>query len=430
MAYMVMQPVYHFECVKGEAKMKRRIASFVIVGIILCQMATANICMAFGAVKHDEAQSIIRELVCVENSHQWDKYPDLWCEEEREFYKNILFDEKFVNERNGILCVDSAELYSIEQIDNIKVESVIEDYLYSDRYRNVQSYMVGIDYRVDEVNNSFYNGINYRLIVVGEENFEIKILAVMELPEYLLDSGSEDENKEIAKNIIEARKEGYVVDSDMGIVGSDNQKYTNSGNNSVVTYGFRPGYSHTTKFDLRYPSKIRIYCEDEKEIYELGFPIYTKRVLPNEMIISSTEPEALKAQVICIQQFAAWNTIYYSKYPNQGYDLTNTTKDQKYDHYTYDSLNNIYKKKVDDAYAAVKTLCMVTRTNNALFESGYVYNKDYDKTKSIAKMYQEGAAILAARGKDFRTILRGYFDNSILYTGSGNMRIDFAACHK
>ncbi len=390
----------------------------------------------------DETKELIYKLVELENNSRWDEYPNLWCEEKKNTFKALFSNEQHVSEKRGILGVNSAELNSIEKISNEEVMRFINTLV--EQYCNIECYLVGIDYTVEDVTKSFYNGVNYRLIVVGEENNIKRILSVMEAPEYLLDEGIQSYNKQVAKNIIEARKEGYILDSDMSVV----DEYEKISENSIINgsaelYGYNPGYSYDTKYNLRIPESISIwvcYDYDEKSylslkdcyIDDVAMHMYVRRVLPREMIIDNSPIEALKAQVVCIQQYAIWHVLYYSKYPNEGYDLKNTTDDQAYDYY-YDSFlpnYTTYHNTVEDAYKSASRICMVVKSTGALFESLYCENKNSNYNLGYGTLYQEGAITLANLGRTYTEILHGYYNNTMLYNNSPILEISFKALYK
>lgn len=390
----------------------------------------------------DEEKELIYKLVELENNARWDEYPDLWCEEKRNTFRALFSNEQHVRERKGILGVNSAKLKSVEKIPNEEVMSSI--YTLVEQYSNIECYMTGIEYTVENVTKSFYNGVNYRLIVVGKENGVKKILSVMEAPEYLLDTGIASYDKQVAKDIIEARKEGYIMDSDMSIMDKYETISENSiTNESVQLCGYNPGYNYDTKYNLKIPKTISIWvCYDYNEkcnlslnechIDEVAMDMYVRRVLPREMKISSSPMEALKALVVCIQQYASWHVLYYSKYPNEGYDLTNTTNDQAYDYY-YDSFwPNFpnYHKIVEDAYKSASRICMVIKSTGALFESLYCENKNSNYNLGYGTLYQEGAITLANLGRTYTEILHGYYNNTMLYYNSPILEISFKAIYK
>ena len=428
-------------------KMKRIICIFISILMVGRVLAYSEYQVK---ASEDEAEELIYKLVELENDGKWDEYPDLWCEETKNTFKALFANEQYVSERTGILGVDSAEISSIEKISSEDLMYFISEFV--DEYSNIECYLTGIKYTTENVTKSFYNGVNYRLIVVGEENNTKKILAVMEAPESLLDEGIQSYDKEIAKDIIDARKNGYILDSDMtvvdeyGTISENESESSNTDDSTAQLYGYNPGYSYDTVYNLRIPEtiKVGILCEydesghstdlapEDQYIEEVPMYMYIKRVLPRELQIDGCPMEALKAQVVCIQQYAIFNSVYFSKHPNTGYDLDNTPSDQAYDYY-YDSFSSDYanyKTKVDDAYKAAYQICMVVKSTGALFESLYCENKTYNKNIGHGTLYQEGAVALANAGRTYLEILHGYYNNTMLYYNSPILEISFKALYK
>jgi hypothetical protein len=415
-----------------------------IICVILCFFIITKDFMGFEhRILADEldadSRQLIETLVYYEDNKMWDEYPEIWVNQEKEIFRNLFSDEEYFLENKGVSNIESAKLVSLEIQNNSNVDKYINEY--KDIYENVSVYLAGIDYSVSEVSKSFYNGVNYRIILTGMEDDKLKIISVSEAPEELL-SGSEEESKQLAVAVIDKRKEGYIVDGDLSLAGSYIHEYSETIDDtisSIGTLGYNSGYNYNTKFDLYLPNEINLYRVDDGCTEKLSMPIYTKRVLSCEMTISTSGLEALKAQVICIQQYAAWNILYYSKYPNQGYDLKDTTADQvycdnanctKHKNRVYDGLDDLYRTKADSAYAAVGNICMIIKSSGALFESRYCEDKTYN-TDADPKMYQKGAIELAANGKTCFEILRAYY-NCMHYPSYNNtlQYIEFRACYK
>lgn len=422
-------------------KLVKRMACLVICLFVLTKDFFGIQTSAYAEELDKESRKLIDMLVYYENNKMWDKYPEIWVDEERKIFENLFNDELFLNEEQGILCIDSAQLVSVEKVCNSDVDRYICEYI--DMYDNINAYLVGINYNVNKVNKSFYNGVNYRIVITGMEDNKMKIICISEAPEKLL-CDSEEESKQLAMQVIDERTRGHIVDGNLSIVEDYAYEYEGlepmvGDDNLVSTFSYRPGYSNNTKFDLYLPKQITLYRVNDGVTENISMPIYVKRVLCCEMPISTSGLEALKAQVICIQQYAAWNILYYSKYPNQGYDLKDTPVDQDYcdnanctthSNRVYDGLNEIYRTKADSAYAAVGNICMIIKSSGALFESRYCEDKSYNKD-SDPKMYQKGAIELAAAGRNCFEILRGYF-NFMHYPSYNNtiQYIEFKACYK
>lgn len=328
-------------------------------------------------------------------------------------------------------------------------------------YEDVQVYLVGIDYEVYETQESFYNGVNYRYYIIGKEDGKYKALDVTEAQlDYLADAVSDEEDgvqvfeskahtKEDLKIAIKNRQkriadeeisdsckvaEQESCDKDFnhtewkkGIV---NMMYYLNYDNLYTTCGWRGSHSATTKCTCsRAARKLKIHIsynanktldDDNDGVIQVSKKAYLRNVLFCEMQVSGSDnEEALKAVMVCIQEYALWNMRYFAKYPNMEYDVKDTTADQKFVYGTYASNLQVYRDKVDAVYDAVKDVHIHTGSNSLLFETGYVKNSSYD-TDSYGTLYQDRAVSLSKQGYTYKAILRDAY-NSTSQMGISNI---------
>ena len=438
---------------------------------------------------NEESIRIIAKLFEAENNHDWDTYASLWCEEELKNYNELFQNEEYVKERKGILNVNSAKVMYCEKVlDESKL--LLEDYT---KYDDVNVYLVGVEYTVNNVTETFFNGVNYRYIYVGKENENYKVLGCTEVAlDYLEKLQKNDtegsvvfENQNHSENDIETavsiRKDriekGFIEDGNRKVVkkihnnakaqededksclsggdkknnrdkidklafgntisnprfitanffAQDSAYYNNVGlsNTGVQTCGFVRGHVAETACNCYDRSSIDIYRTSTGKIETVSMGKYIKIVLNSEMSASVDPKAALKAVTICIHEFALWNQIYYAKYPDKGYDLTDSTKDQKYDTKKWNNTAESYKEIVRDVYNAVKDVHIHTGKYSSLFETGYVKNSSYDKD-NYGTLYQDGACKKAKNGKNYKEILRDYYDNTKQYGIKNIGKIKFA----
>jgi len=95
------------------------------------------------------------------------------------------------------------------------------------------------------------------------------------------------------------------------------------------------------------PYTIRIYNTTAEKVEVVPLQLYTKRVLPNEWIVSTSPEEALKAGAVAVKMYGWYHNIN-PKRPDFSAHLLDSAADQTYNHY-YDTLPSVYKAKVDDA---------------------------------------------------------------------------------
>lgn len=414
------------------------------------------------------AISLISKMVNAENCQDWDEYSEYWREEHCEFLKDALHNKAYLENRTGVSNVKSAKVVMCEKVtDSSQVD--IAEYV---NYQDVQVYLVGIDYEVYETQESFYNGVNYRYYIIGKENGNYKVLDVTEAQlNYLEDVVSNEESGivvyeaeqhttedlkveiqnredriaegECSEIDYTASNEGYEeLSSIKPISGITNMAYYSGSfmqttNNMYYLCGWRGSHSATTKCSCaRAARKLKVHAsysankakdDDGDGIIEVGKKVYLKNVLFCEMVVSETNnEEALKAVMVCAQEYALWNMRYFAKYPNLGYDVKDTTADQKFVYGTYASNLEIYRTKVDNVYAAVKDVHIHTGSNASLFETGYVDKKSTD-SDSYGTLYQNRALNLSKQGYTYKKILKDAYDNSSQIGISNIGTISFAS---
>ena len=152
---------------------------YVLLHVVVCGMAMRHAIMICTLCISVCMQYIlyIAKLFEAENNHDWDTYASLWCEEEQKIYNELFQNEEYVKERKGILNVNSAKVMYCEKVlDESKL--LLEDYT---KYDDVNVYLVGVEYTVNNVTETFFNGVNYRYIYVGKENENYKVLGCTEV---------------------------------------------------------------------------------------------------------------------------------------------------------------------------------------------------------------------------------------------------------
>lgn len=434
---------------------------------------------------NEEAVQVIAELFEAENNHDWGTYVSMWCEEEQKIYNQLFQNEEYVKERKGILNVNSAKVMYCEKVlDESKL--LLDDYI---QYDDVNAYLVGVEYIVNNVTETFFNGVNYRYIYVGKEKGNYKVLGCTEVAlEHLENLSKNDTGRNIVfenqnhsekdiETAVSIRKDriekGFIEDGNRRVVkkihnnanaqGNENKSciYDNEKNNrdnidklafgntisnqgiieanfientinnvglgnvSIHPCGFVRGHVAETACNCYGRSTIDIYRTSTGKIETVSMGKYVKIVLNSEMVVSTSPKAALKAVTVCIHEFALWNQIYYAKYPDKGYDLKDSASDQRYDTSKWNNTGEDYKEIVRDVYNAVKNVHIHTGAYSSLFETGYVKNSSYDGD-DYGTLYQDGACKKARNGKNYKEILRDYYDYTKQYGINDIGKIKFA----
>lgn len=382
----------------------KKINKVVLIVVILIN--SFSLTVSASGIK--TCEDVIREMVSLENTQSWNEFASCWVEEEKEEFNTLFNDSIYLQEKEGVICVTSAELYSLDEISAENVPAIILEDGRFDKFVEKKYYLAGIDYEVSDVSKYFYNGVNYRLIIMAKEDGEWKVAGRQDAAGLLegwqnnFDFAEilDDENAIVAMEIRDARMAGYVIDSNMCTRNID----------GVVTYGYRPGYTATTGCPHSRPSTVKVRTGSSGNAYTSpSLEDYIKDVMPNEWVISTTGAAALQAGVVTIQQYAVWNCIYYQKYPDYAYDLRAGSGDQNYVAGSYSNLASRYRTKIDDAYNAVGNIHMETGSNSSLFQSQYASTSG---NYSYGRLFQDEAKTMASDGYTYDQILSHFYNNT------------------
>lgn len=179
-----------------------------------------------------DAVEVIIGMIQSENTQSWDQYLSYWHGFMKDTMEVILNDQEQIEKNDGLAVVRSAELVELKELSEDELKFYIPSMI-PDEYRKypLKAYLANINYSVNRVTEYYYNGPNYRIILLALIDGEWKIVSEPEPPVEMLQNyvsvGSEAEqiaaNKEslkdldIALKIRNARIQGYVLDSDMSI---------------------------------------------------------------------------------------------------------------------------------------------------------------------------------------------------------------------
>ncbi len=165
-----------------------------------------------GAVRCEvSAENVVYESVKAVDQHDIDGYIALQCDENKVDYENFFRGLDWDNNDDGIMCVDAASIYEIREIPVDAADAFTSVYKYREKYDELAAFYVGIDYKVNNESEYFFNGVNYRLIVVGKEDGEWKIVEESDAPveflsetQYAFNSAAEEKALEIINARINA----------------------------------------------------------------------------------------------------------------------------------------------------------------------------------------------------------------------------------
>ena len=190
---------------KDSYKCYEKVLIVIVTAIVLCFSVHVR---ASGVGNKESAQEIVNEYFSL-IGNDWDKFAELYTNEQINSFKNFLENEKNIREYVGVLNVRKAKLIeSIEiKYDDVK-DMIDEDYT----GKKIKIFAVGADYDVYEDTKYFSEGIIYNFLILEEQNGQWRVNTLMQIadPSLLKMKGYHFQSDyNITENIMEARENGY-----------------------------------------------------------------------------------------------------------------------------------------------------------------------------------------------------------------------------
>ena len=191
---------------KDSYKCYEKVLIVIVTAIVLCFSVHVR---ASGVGNKESAQEIVNEYFSL-IGNDWDKFAELYTNEQINSFKNFLENEKNIREYVGVLNVRKAKLIeSIEiKYDDVK-DMIDEDYT----GKKIKIFAVGADYDVYEDTKYFSEGIIYNFLILEEQNGQWRVNTLMQIadPSLLKMKGYHFQSDyNITENIMEARENGYL----------------------------------------------------------------------------------------------------------------------------------------------------------------------------------------------------------------------------
>lgn len=136
----------------------------------------------------NDPKAVINKLFTSINQKDWDTYVDLHADINKNNYIRFLNNPANKKNEQALFNIKSAKVEEIQLLPDILVSGITKLFQYKENYSEVQSYLVGIDFKVKNENKYHFNGVNYRLIVLVKENNEWKVIEMSSFPMHVLDS--------------------------------------------------------------------------------------------------------------------------------------------------------------------------------------------------------------------------------------------------
>lgn len=344
------------------------------------------------------------------NDGDWQEWASYYAEGARALYEDFVIDEEAQNNNTGILAVNSTEVISIDKISNDYAPYYRELEQYYSSQESYECYMVGIDMTVTKETKYFYNGVNYKLVVLVNDDGEWGIGATCGCPIELLVNAKEVYPVEDAIQSYVERAFGNVQTSSITEANLVDGSFTIQ----AIGTGFITGDIDSPPATINVgDGKIGANNKPERKSNETFTPTLSEYVYnsTSNEIYSSYNAEAIKACAVAIKMYAWWCSLGTYREAFECDLLGNY--DQAYD----DSMTT-YPSTVSAAVDDVIDYYIISGSNigtnsGRLFSTNCNNFTSYDYWHS-GIMVQSGTQNLASNyNYTWQDIVHYYFDNSI-----------------
>ena len=391
---------------KDSYKCYEKVLIVIVTAIVLCFSVHVR---ASGVGNKESAQEIVNEYFSL-IGNDWDKFAELYTNEQINSFKNFLENEKNIREYVGVLNVRKAKLIeSIEiKYDDVK-DMIDEDYT----GKKIKIFAVGADYDVYEDTKYFSEGIIYNFLILEEQNGQWRVNTLMQIadPSLLKMKGYHFQSDyNITENIMEARENGYLVNGKGKVFSDINEKEIDG---SLVDE-----YAILNKRTVPTDDTTISYGTYKNGVYQnrksIKFHYYCKGVSAGEVRGKSFDGTARKAVDIAIKTYT-WHYKIVPIDPTHSVDIKNTMQSYKPEKISEN-------KKVTSDYNAVKNIWMESYKGN-IFAAGYGAGDYNSSGKNGGRLMQNGCRYLVDKKKySFYQCLHYYYDYSIDGSTGGPLR--------
>ena len=391
---------------KDSYKCYEKVLIVIVTAIVLCFSVHVR---ASGVGNKESAQEIVNEYFSL-IGNDWDKFAELYTNEQINSFKNFLENEKNIREYVGVLNVRKAKLIeSIEiKYDDVK-DMIDEDYT----GKKIKIFAVGADYDVYEDTKYFSEGIIYNFLILEEQNGQWRVNTLMQIadPSLLKMKGYHFQSDyNITENIMESRENGYLVNGKGKVFSDINEKEIDG---SLVDE-----YAILNKRTVPTDDTTISYGTYKNGVYQnrksIKFHDYCKGVSAGEVRGKSFDGTARKAVDIAIKTYT-WHYKIVPIDPTHSVDIKNTMQSYKPEKISEN-------KKVTSDYNAVKNIWMESYKGN-IFAAGYGAGDYNSSGKNGGRLMQNGCRYLVDKKKySFYQCLHYYYDYSIDGSTGGPLR--------
>ena len=384
------------------------------------------------SAKQEQPEDIIAEEIQAQNLKQWDRLPDHWVVQEQASLREFFSNAEDRAALRGYFNMKSARLVAIKELRAKEAEQFVDLNSYLAQYKIARVFYTAIDYGVTQEDRYHYNGVNYRLMVVVQEDKAWRLAEMSEAPVELLaemGQGFGTDGEKDATKVRQARTKGNIINAkgqQLGKnVGDVEDERRRRGDNPAPPETSAVAASNPVPPSLIYvrmtktANKNFYHCSSECTIGMTLLNTYIKNVLPNEWSDQNFPTNALRAGAMAVKHYG-WYRVLNCKYCGMGFDVYDDTRDQAY-------IANTTKTWSDSAIDYVAGLGMMRDRSQDIFQAQHIKGSCIcDGGKAGGKVLQLGSWWQATNGgRDYYAILQYYYNGATANLGGQSINFFF-----
>lgn len=386
------------------ARKSKWLLSILLVFTLMSPSLLVSANPVSGKDSTDTAEETIINYYAAINNKDWNTFISLNSRKSESLLKGYL-SQVYDASDQGLLSVKSAKVKEMKKLPSQAVADIINLDELNRRYENCVYYLVGVDYSVRKESKYYLNGVNYDLLVLGQENGTYKILLnkIAPLTDLVRQGyGFNNSDENAALKVINNRSKDIYTN----LRGNALETNTLSSKSSVIYNTIPSGYPIE-------PSRIRIYhamsSSDEyyHRITTVNFDVdYVEDVLGNEWD-ESWNMYALEAGALTVKEYGWYKILYPDEARQYGADVLDSTANQKYILNSHTSFPRCTSAVNTERNVAV------ANTSGQIFRAEYLAGSPgYIGPAHSGTLYQNGTQVLANSGYYPVEILNYYYGDS------------------
>jgi hypothetical protein len=346
--------------IKKEKVMNKiaRYLGLIIFGVLMSFIGIGNVKSGYAGESHQKLVIDFEESI---NDGDWSHWTANFVPSARKMYEDFVLNPENQKNNIGILACNKANVNMIKRIDNCYAPKFyeLEPYFFSGDY---ETYLVGVNLQVNEPNEYFKNGENYKVVVLVKD------------------------------------RDTWYVGGESGATSEVLGNYVN--NIQMRTDALGVGYGF---IDCNNPPRTIVVRDRNGVIRTVAFNNFVKNVTQNEIGNLGFDADAIKAQALAAKMCGWWAA--------EGHYRENYGADIMYGDVAYVSGANI-TQSVNSACNSVSSYKMLS-SGGKLFYAAYVAGSQNSSGEHSGRLRQNGAQYLATHSNyTWKKILHYYYDDS------------------